>query len=482
MRQSLRLGTVAGIPVDVHWTVAVVLVIITDSLGASVLPVTLPHQPAITYWSVAAAASLVFLCSLLVHELAHALVARRNGVSVRSITLWMLGGMTELDGEPQSAGADLRIALAGPAASLAEAAAFGGLALIAGYSGAAPVATAATAWLAVMNGLIAAFNMLPGAPLDGGRVLRAALWRRYRDETRAALAAARAGRYLGAVIIAAGVAELLVWLRLDGIWLVVIGWFLVSAATTEERVAIATSALAGLRVADVMTTGVPVVAVWNTVQDVASLTAIHSPLGAFPVLSSGGGLAGVVLTSQLARIRPERRLALRVDEIMLSVPPGYVAAPRDPAGPLLTRAPLGGEVAAVVVEHGRVVGLVTGRGLGQAVRRAMQRSAPRRGRAGEPSDADERSGPADGLNAQNHAVLLAGCGKGPAGPGPWALVTPMRQRWSGRGRVEVPNACSHYLRVDVRQHAHDCRRHRQGPGARDPGHHGSGHRRERRTP
>jgi Zn-dependent protease len=406
MRQSLRLGTVAGIPVGVHWTAAVVLVIIADILGASALPATLPRQPAITYWSVAAAASLLLLCSLLLHELAHALVARRSGVRVHSITLWMLGGMTELDNEPPNPGTDLRIALAGPAASLAVAATFGGLALVTGYSGAAPaVVVAAAAWLAVLNGLIAAFNMLPGAPLDGGRVLRAALWRRYRDETRAALAAARAGQYLGVVIIGAGVAGLLVWLRLDGVWLVIIGWFLAVAATTEERLAVATSALAGLRVTDVMTTGLPVVAVWTTVQHVANLTATHSPPGAFPVLSSGGGLAGFVLTSQLARISPAQRLTLRVDEIMLSVPSWYIAAPGDPAGPLLTRPPLGGEVAAVVVEHGQVLGLVTGRGLGQAVQRAMQRSASRRSRTDEPSGADERSGPADGLNARDHAVL-----------------------------------------------------------------------------
>jgi hypothetical protein len=313
--------------------------------------------------------------------------------------------MTELDDEPPSAGAGLRIALAGPAASLAEAAAFGGLALVIGHSGAPHAAAAAAAWLAVMNGLIAVFNMLPGAPLDGGRVLHAALWRHYRDETRAALAAARAGQYLGIVIIGAGVAGLLVWIRLDGVWLMIIGWFLASAATTEERVAVATSALAGLQVADVMTTGLPVVTVWNTVQHLADLIATHSPPSAFPVLAGGGELAGIVLTSQLGRVRPARRAAVRAGEIMLSVPPRYVAAPGDPAGPLLTRAPLGGEVAAVVVEHGQVVGLVTGRGLGQAVQRAMQRSAPRRGRAGEPSDADERSGPADGLNARDYAPV-----------------------------------------------------------------------------
>jgi Zn-dependent protease len=392
MKQSLRLGTVAGIPVGVHWTVAVIGVIIADILGASVLPATLPHHPAIVYWTVAAAASLVFLGSLLVHELAHAVVARHNGVGVHSITLWMLGGMAELDSDPPNAGADLRIALAGPAASLAEAALFAGLAFSIGHGGHAPVAAAAAAWLAVMNGLIAVFNLLPGAPLDGGRVLRAALWRHYRDETRAALAAARAGRYLGFLIIAAGVAELLAWASLGGIWLVIIGWFLASAAATEERVAIATSALAGLRVADVMTPDPLMAAACTTVQDLTALAAAHPRQSAFPVLGPDGELAGIVISSQLARTRAAERPVLRLDRIALTVPPGYLAAPGDPAGPLLTRSPLGGEVTAVVTEQGQIVGLVTARDLGEAVRRMMQRGPA-------------RPGPSDGLNARDHALL-----------------------------------------------------------------------------
>ena len=186
-------------------------------------------------------------------------------------------------------------------------------------------------------------------------------------------------------------ATLLVWASLDGVWLVIIGWFLASAATTEERVAIATSALAGLRVADVMAPDPPFAAAWSTVQDFTSLAATHSRHSAFPVLGSGGQLAGVVTTAQLARIRPEQQPVLRLDQVALSVPSRYLAAPGDPAGPLLTRSPLGGEVAAVVVEHGQVVGLVTGRDLSQAVRRATQRSAPRRGPGGRAPRAGRRA-------------------------------------------------------------------------------------------
>ena len=125
---------------------------------------------------------------------------------MRAITLWMLGGITELDGEPPDAPADLRIAVAGPAVSVAVAGVFLGAAMAVRCAGGPAVVTAALVWLALMNGMIAVFNMLPGAPLDGGRVLRAVLWRHYRDRRRGEVAAARAGQFLGAGIIGIGAA------------------------------------------------------------------------------------------------------------------------------------------------------------------------------------------------------------------------------------------------------------------------------------
>ena len=245
MKQSVRLGRVAGIPVGAHWSVAVILVIIAELLAVTVLPGAFPHQSAGLYWVVAGAAAVVFLASLLAHELAHALVARRNGVGVRSITLWMLGGMAELDGDPPSAGADLRIALAGPAASLAAGVVLFGAGVAIGAAGGPGVAVAAATWLAVMNGILAVFNLLPGAPLDGGRVLRAVLWRHYGDRGRAERGAARAGRVLGAVMIGLGIGELLALRSLGGLWLMLIGWFLITAAAAEEKAAAAKTALAG---------------------------------------------------------------------------------------------------------------------------------------------------------------------------------------------------------------------------------------------
>jgi len=276
VRQDVRFGRVAGIRVGADWTVALILALIAWLLGGSVLPGAVPHQPVAVYWVLACAAAVLFLASLLGHELSHALVARRNGLAVRAITLWMLGGITELEGEPPDAAADLRIAVAGPAVSAASAGVFLGAAMAVKYAGGPAVVTAALVWLALMNGLLAVFNMLPGAPLDGGRVLRAVLWRHYRDRHRGEVAAARAGQFLGAGIISIGAAELLLWDVLGGLWLMLIGWFLISAADAERRAATATSAPAGVRVADVMTADPQVAQGWITVQDFADRIAAWS--------------------------------------------------------------------------------------------------------------------------------------------------------------------------------------------------------------
>jgi len=264
--QDVPLGRVAGIQVGANWTVAVILLLIAWLLVESVLPGAAPHLSVAVYWTVGCAAAALFLASLLAHELSHALVARHYGLKVRAITLWMLGGITELDGEPPDAGADLRIAVAGPAASVAAGGVFFGMTQAVRYAGGPAVVTAGLVWLAVMNGMLAVFNMLPGAPLDGGRVLRAVLWRHYGDRRRAEIAAARAGQFLGAGVIGLGVAELLLWAAWSGLWLMLIGWFLISAADAERRAAAAAAALGDVRVAEVMTPDPQVAQGWFTAQ------------------------------------------------------------------------------------------------------------------------------------------------------------------------------------------------------------------------
>jgi Zn-dependent protease/CBS domain-containing protein len=373
MKQTVRFGRVRGIPVGMHWSVVVIVALIAQILGASVLPGVIPHRSAGAYWLMAVTGALLFVASLLAHELAHALVARRKGVEVRSITLWLLGGFTELGSEPATPGAELQIALAGPGTSLAAAVAFGAAAAGASAVAGMEVITAALSWLAMMNALLAVFNLLPGAPLDGGRVLTALIWRHYGDRRRAGRAGARAGRYLGVAVAAGGVAEFIGWRNFDGLWLILIGWFLVSAAGAEERAAQIKDVMAGVRVSDIMMPDPDIAPAWTMVADFIQRVAGQSRQTVFPVVGFDGDLAGVVSLDTLSRLPPTARAELRLDRIATAVPPAYRVGPDDPAAALFTRPPLAGELAAVVLAGGRVIGTVTTNDLRRALRLAPLR-------------------------------------------------------------------------------------------------------------
>jgi Zn-dependent protease len=368
MKQTVPLGRVAGIPVGMHWSVLVMVIMIGWLLGGQVLPGTTPGQPAAAYWAVAVPCAIAFMATLLAHELAHSLVARRYGVPVTSITLWALGGVSELGGEPPTARADLRIAAAGPATSLAAGLIFGGLAVAVRAAGGPDIAIAALGWLAAMNVLLAGFNLLPGAPLDGGRILRAFLWRRTGDRVRAARSAATAGRAVGAALVILGTGQVLLWADANGLWLALVGIFVMSAATAEATAGAAAAALAGLRVSDVMTSEPDIGGTWMPVADFIDQIALRSAQAGFPVISPGGSLAGVTGVSKLARVPAASRASTTLGQVMDPVPPGYLVAPQDPAAPLLARPPLADDLAAIVMVDGRVTGIVTVSRLRQIIR------------------------------------------------------------------------------------------------------------------
>ena len=230
--RGLPSGTRAGVRISANWSVLFTLALFTYLLASSTFPLAQPGESTFGYWLVGALTTAVFVITLLAHELAHAAMARHHGVRVRGITLWILGGITELDDEPQTPRADLLVAAAGPVTSL-------GLGVISGilawFIGGTGLLTAALRWLAGLTVMFAVFNLLPGAPLDGGRMLRALLWRHYQDRARAAGAARQAGRVLGSILIALGCLATIAG-ALTGLWLALVGWF-IEAGAAAERVA-----------------------------------------------------------------------------------------------------------------------------------------------------------------------------------------------------------------------------------------------------
>lgn len=248
----LPLGRIAGVPVRVHWSVLFTALLVAEILAANVLPSEVRHRSAWAYWAAGATGALLFLASILAHELMHVVLARHYGVPVKRITLWLLGGMSEMTGEPPSPRAAAVIAGAGPATSLGVGVGFGLVGWVAMMFGASTLVGATLLWLAVTNGILAVFNMLPAAPLDGGRVLQAVLWRRYRNSYRATVAADRVGRALGIAMVGVGVLELLAVDVVGGIWLALIGMFLISASRSESTVAAIRKTLATATLGELM--------------------------------------------------------------------------------------------------------------------------------------------------------------------------------------------------------------------------------------
>ncbi len=370
MTASLRLGRIAGIPVGASWSVLLIAALFAWSLAGSILPGLVPGLAPSTYWLAAVVATGLFLGSLLAHEVGHALVARRAGLRVRGITLWLLGGVAQLEDEPASPGDDLRVAIVGPAISLALAAGFGvaaaGLALL----GVPALAVAVLGWLAVGNVALAVFNLIPAAPLDGGRVLRALLWRRHGNRARAAVTAATAGQVAGGILIAYGLLGVLTGWGIGTLWTVLVGWFLVAAARQEREQTVVRHGLAGLRVGDVMTPTSVLAPAWFTVDALLrDQAAAWRPTGAptaLPLRSFDGQPAGVVTIAALESVPPSQRHLVRAGDVAVPAWAVAVTRPDEPVSGLLGRL-RGGSGIAVVVVGGELVGVVTQAEIARAV-------------------------------------------------------------------------------------------------------------------
>ena len=362
--RAIPLGRYAGVRVQAHWSVLVVLVLLAGLLAGGVLPASVPGRPVGLYWLTGVVAAAVFLATLLAHELAHALVALHFGMRVERITLWMLGGLTELGGEPPSPRADALVAAAGPAASLLLGVLFAAAGWLFAGSG---LLAAALVWLAAVSLLLGVFNLLPGAPLDGGRLLRAVLWAHYRDRARAAQISARAGRGLGMFLIGLGVFELLAGAA-AGLWLAMVGWFVLSGAAAEGT-ASRDERLRGRTVREVMTRPPTTAPSWWSVSEfIAHLGRAHPSDQAFALVDLDGHAQGVLSVRDLTRVRPDRRATTRLRDLSRGGPPP-TATPDTPLVDVVPAIRLDGGIA-VVVEDGRLIATLAMRDIEAAADRA----------------------------------------------------------------------------------------------------------------
>jgi Zn-dependent protease len=249
MAASWQIATIRGIPIRLHWSLLLVFALLTVSLATAYLPDTEPDLGTGAAWALAIVSSILFFVSLLLHELGHSIVAMRAGMPVDSITLFIFGGVASIRDEAKSAETELRIAAAGPLVSLALAAVFGLVWLLVRGSDAL---AAAVFWLAVINLVLALFNLLPGFPLDGGRVLRALVWQFTGSQQRATQVALISGQMVAFGLMGLGALLALSGNFANGAWMIFIGWFLQNAAAAEAQGSTMRNALEGTTVGQAM--------------------------------------------------------------------------------------------------------------------------------------------------------------------------------------------------------------------------------------
>jgi Zn-dependent protease/predicted transcriptional regulator len=355
--RSFRIARIAGIPVGVSpWWLAIVA-LITWTLGASYFPEEVHGISSGASYALGLASALLLFASILAHEFGHAIVARRHGIAVEEIDLWLLGGVSRMHGEAHDPDDELRYALAGPAVTLVIAACFG-VAVLLLPSSTPAVVRALVEYQALVNGMILVFNLLPAFPLDGGRVLRSLLWRRSGDIERSTATAASVGRGFGYVMIFLGLLEFLGG-GPGGLWLVLIGVFVTMAAGQQAAGAQVQAALSGVHASDLMST--PVVSIPERTSTAQAVSDYFLPYRytSFPVIDVQGRVRGLVSVKQIESLTHQQRAASRVAEIA-DRDPDLIVGEGEDIVTLLERPAFARVGRAVVVDRsGAPVGLVS---------------------------------------------------------------------------------------------------------------------------
>jgi Zn-dependent protease/CBS domain-containing protein len=353
---SIRLGRLFGIEIGFNWSLIFIFALIAWTLASQVLPATARGQGQTVYWVTGVVGALLFYACLLAHELSHSLVARRYGVKVSGITLWLFGGVSNLEGEPTSARSEGLIAGVGPLTSLI----IGGIAFVLALATQGnAILTALLGWLTFVNVALGLFNLLPAFPLDGGRLLSSFLWWRSGSRQRGVHNAVRVGRFFAYLMIGFGVLELFTGAVGNGIWIAFLGWFLLSAAASEEAGSTVRAMLKNVPVSAAMTSPVVTLPDWVTVQQFLESVAPNHSFTTYPIHEPSGKLTGVVRLSDLVRVPSSERGAKHLIEAARPIAEVPTTNPREDLAALIQRIGSGLDQRVLVFDNGQLVGILS---------------------------------------------------------------------------------------------------------------------------
>lgn len=352
--EGLLVARIRGIEVRANWSIAIIGVLIAWSLAESVLPDMVEGRSDAAYWAAGGITAAALLAALVAHELGHSLVALGEGVWVRRITLWMLGGLAELESEPDTPRSALRIAGAGPVVSagigvigLASSVLFDGL------------VGASLQWFGVMNLVLAVFNLIPAYPLDGGRIYQAWQWRVTGEQVSATERASDLGQRIGALLVAVGFFEFLFLSTVGGLWLMVIGWFIREAARAERRRALLVGPLSELTVRQVMSPTPLTVRADVMLENFVAGMFFGGRHAAYPVVADDDRLVGLVTLNAVRAVEPARLDTTTVGDVAEPLTTVPVVQPDQPAADLVEMMAGTGERRALVLDaDGSLAGIV----------------------------------------------------------------------------------------------------------------------------
>jgi Zn-dependent protease/CBS domain-containing protein len=351
---NITLGRIGGVEVRINWSWLVIFALIVWSLADGVFPSQNPGLSDGVHLAMAIVAALLFFASLLLHELGHAWQARREGLEIDGITLWLFGGVSQFKTRFPSAGAEFRIAVAGPLVSLVLGVGFVLIAL----AGLPSAVDGVAAWLGYINLALLAFNLIPALPLDGGRILRAALWQARGDLGWATQVAAGIGQGFGYLFIGLGIAMFIFQGSFSGAWLAFIGWFLLQAAGAEARYVATEAALGGLRVRDLMVRDPVTVNGELTVGQFMDDVARSRRFTTYPVVDAGRPI-GLLAFSSVAAVPRSEWETRRVRDTMIPLDQVEQLAEDTTAVEALTALSSPTSNRGLVLEHGHLAGLLS---------------------------------------------------------------------------------------------------------------------------
>lgn len=355
MTANIKLGNIWGVPIGLHFSWFLIFGLLTWSLATGYFPQEYPTLSGPGYWLIALVTSLLFFSSVLAHELGHVYLALRNGIPVRGVTLFIFGGVAQIAEEPRDPGTEFRIAIAGPAVSLALAGLFGGAFLL---DRTIPFLAAPSVWLLRINFILAAFNMIPGFPLDGGRVLRSLVWRITGDLGRATQVASFTGQLVAFGFISVGIFSLLSGNVFNGLWLAFIGWFLQNAAASSYALTNLRQSLRGLTVRQAMTEECARVSTLTPVSQLVEENILRGAQRCF-VVAENGDPRGLLTLRDISQVPQRKWPFLRTEQLMLPLEHAVQVTPNTDLLVALQSMDESNLAQLPVMEDGQFVGLLT---------------------------------------------------------------------------------------------------------------------------